>query len=146
MSTPITGGAYGSATSYTNPNGSVSTTPTVPPDAVSWTSYDPNVPNPVIDVCAYVDTYRWVSRSASVKIQKTGLYWLTFSANGSTADGDGGGLDDLKLTALGSLSMTGAPTTALTTIPVPDPQPGSRANFTGFYTIADPLSVPAPVQ
>jgi Flp pilus assembly protein TadG len=39
-STPVVGGALGSTTSYNNPNGTTTTTPTAAPDAISLTNYD----------------------------------------------------------------------------------------------------------
>jgi Flp pilus assembly protein TadG len=139
VSTPITGGALASTTSYNNPDGTISTTPTVPPDTVTWSSYNASALNPVVDVCGYAASYAWQSRSASVKITKTGYYWLTFSANGGKADGNGGGVDDVKLTALGSLYMNSPPASAVT-IPAPSPQPGSSIFYTGFSVTANPLT------
>lgn len=144
ISTPVAGAAQGKATSFTNPDGSTTTTPTVPPDAVNWQNYNAGAVNPVIDTCGYADSYKWVPRSATVKITKPGLYWLVVSANGSTADGNGGGVDDVKMTALGSPYMS-SPANA-TTIPVPNPQPGSRTYFDGFYIVADPFAPTAPIQ
>jgi hypothetical protein len=139
VSTPITGGALASTTSYNNPDGSVSTTPTVAPDSVTWSSYTASALNPVIDTCGYAASYAWQSRSAPVKIAKSGYYWLTFSANGGRADGNGAGIDDVKLTALGSLYMSSPPSAAVS-IPVPSPQPGSSVSYTGFSITADPLT------
>ena len=143
--------AQGSAITFTNPNGTSATyptLPTVPPDGVNWQNYDATQVNPVIDVCGYADSYRWIPRTVNVKITKPGLYWLTFSGTAGsgdsshTGDGNGGGVDDVKLTALGSLFMPNPPTSALTTIPVPAPQPNStytnNGAFTGFSITADP--------
>jgi Flp pilus assembly protein TadG len=138
VSSPIGGGSLASTTSYNNPDGTTSTTPTVAPDKVTWSNYDATALNPVIDVCGYAGSYAWQSRSAAVKITKPGYYWLTFSANGGKADGNGGGIDDVKLTALGSLYMSGPPSAV--TIPVPSPQPESSLNYTGFSITADLLA------
>ena len=94
--------SLGAATSYTNPNGTVSASPTSAPDAVSWPSYNASVNNPVIDTCGYAAGYAPQQRSVSVKITKAAVYWLTFSSNGGIADGYGAGIDDVKLTVLGS--------------------------------------------
>ena len=150
ISTPIGGGAYNSKTSFLNPDGSTSQTPTVAPDAVNWLNYNAAQVNPVIDTCGYSSGYNWVARSVNVLIQKPGIYWLTISANGGAGDGYGGAVDDPKVTALGSPYMVGAPTTALTPVPVPLPKPDSvydgGATFTGFHIIADPLTPPAADQ
>ena len=137
----------GGQASYTNPDGTVTTVPAVPPDRVNWTSYDATARNPVIDTCGYAVGYTWVPRSANVKIAKPGWYWLTFSAQGNdyTGTGNGPAIDDVKLTALGGPSMPSPPTPAVA-IPVPDPQPGRRASFDGFAIIVDPFVAPAPLQ
>jgi hypothetical protein len=57
----------------------------------------------------------------------------------------GGAIDDVKLTALGSLYMS-SPPSSYVTIPVPSPQPGSSTTYTGFFIIADPLTPPAAQQ
>ena len=143
ISTPIGGGLQGSLTSYLNPDGSTSTTPTAAPDAVNWNNYNATQSNPAIDVCGYSGV--WAVRTVAVKITKPGLYWLTFSANGGTADGNGGGIDDVKLTALGSL-YPGAPALPTTIIPVPAPQPDTSYTnsgaFNGFSIVADPQTPP----
>lgn len=141
-STPIGGGALNSTTSYTNPDGTTSTTPTVAPNGISITSYDSTQANPVLDICGYASS--WQTRSANIQITKTAFYWLTLSALGK-ADDAGGKIDDLKLTALGSLYM-GSPPASPVTIPVPNTQPGARINYTGFYIVASPLTAPAPLQ
>ena len=150
ISTPIGGGALGSTTSYLNPDGTTTTTPTVPPDNVNWSSYNAGAVNPVLDVCGYVDSFRWVPRSVNIKITKPGMYWLTLSGNGGLADGNGGGIDDVKLTALGSPYMSNPPFSPLVSIPVPAPQPDTvytgNGAFTGFYTIAAPFTPPAADQ
>ncbi len=130
-STPNTGNAIGSTTKYTNPDGSVTTTPTYPPNSTS-------TPTRValLDVCSYSKTPQ--TRTATVFIQKPAYYWLTFSSLG-TADGNGGIVDDVKITALGSPYMNSPPANAVT-IPVPDPQPGATVSFTGFSITADRLT------
>jgi hypothetical protein len=70
-----------------------------------------------------------------VLIQKPAFYWLTFGALG-TADGYGGQIGDVTITALGSPRMSGAPSNPVS-IPVPNPQPGSSLSFTGFTIIVD---------
>lgn len=141
-STPIGGGAVNSQTSYTNPNGTTSTTPTVAPNGVSLTNYNAAQPNPLIDICGYAPS--WQARTAYVKIQKPAYYWLTMSALG-TADGFGGAVDDIKVTALGSLYMSSPPSSPVT-IPVPAPQPSAQVSYSGFYIVADPLLPPAALQ
>ena len=148
--TTYTAPALGAATSYTNPNGTVSTTPTIAPDAVNYASYNASVNNPVLDTCGYAPNYAWQTRSVPIKITKVGIYWLTISSNGSTADGYGPGIDDVKLTALGSPYMSNPPTISLTTIPTPAPTPVSNYTnsgaFMGFYIVADPFTPPAADQ
>ena len=117
------GGAVNSQTSFTNPNGTTSTTPTVAPNGVSLTSYNASQPNPLIDICGYAPS--WQARTAYVKIQKPAYYWLTMSALG-TADGFGGAVDDIKVTALGSLYMSSPPSS-----PVDHPGAGPAAERTG---------------
>ena len=150
VSTPIGGGTQGSATSYNNPDGTVTTTPTVAPDTINYYSVNAAAVNPVIDVCGYVDNWYWVPRSVSVKITKPGLYWLTFSTSGSASDGVGGGLDDVKVTALASPYTATPPSAPRVTIPVPAPQPDTVYNnsgaFNGFYIVADPFVPPAADQ
>ena len=145
VSTPAIGGALGSTTSYNNPDGTVTTTAKVPPDKVTLTSYDATASNPLIDVCLYAPYYNWTGRTTYVKITKPGLYWLTFAGQYDVTNSKyvGGSVDDVKLTAMGSLTMSGAPSNAVT-IPVPNPQPGASTSFTGFQITSDPLSVPAP--
>jgi Flp pilus assembly protein TadG len=137
VSTPIGGGAFGSLTSYSNPDGTVTTTPKVSPISVNLSSYNLSQYNPVIDLCGYAGT--WQSRSVNILITKPGYYWLTFAALG-TADQIGGAIDDIKVTVLGSPYMSSPPSSSLTTIPVPDPQPGSSVAFTGFTITANPLT------
>ena len=143
--TPFNGG-----TSYLNPDGTQSTyptAPTVPPDGINWQAYDATQVNPVIDTCGY--SFNWVTRTVPIKITKPGIYWLTFSANAGTGDpthtgdGNGGGIDDVTLTALGSPYMSGAPTSYLTTVPVPAPQPDTSylpATYAGYSIVADPVT------
>ena len=82
--------------------------------------------------------------------EDSGLPWLTFSANGGLADGNGPGVDDVKLTALGSPYMSNPPSNPLVSIPVPTPQPSSNYTnngvFSGFYIVADPFTPPAAAQ
>ena len=142
--------SLGATTSYTNPDGTLTTTPTVPPDGVTWSNYNANVNNPVIDVCGYADSFRWVPRSVSIKITKTAVYWLTLSSSGGLADGNGPAVDDVKLTALGGPYMSNPPTNPLVSIPVPAPQPltnyTNNGAFNGFYIVADPFAPPAADQ
>ena len=130
-STPNRGNSQGSTTSYTNPDGSTSTTPTVSPGSTS-------LPSKVglLDVCSYSKTAQ--TRTAKVFIQKPAYYWLTLAALG-TVDGIGGSVDDVKITALGSPYMSNPPSGAVT-IPVPSPQPGSSISYTGLSITADPLA------
>jgi Flp pilus assembly protein TadG len=130
-STPNSGNALGSTTSYTNPDGTVTTTPTTPPNSTSS-------PTTValLDFCSYSSTMQ--TRTAVVFIEKPAYYWLTLAAMG-TVDSMGGIVDDVKITALGSPYMSSPPAGAVT-IPVPSPQPGSSISYTGFSIIADPLA------
>jgi Flp pilus assembly protein TadG len=135
-STPNTGNGLGTTTSYTNPNGTTSTTPTVAPNAISLTSYNPSQFNPLLDICGYASTAQ--TRTAVVFIEKPAFYWLIMAALG-TSDQFGGQIDDVRITALGSPYMSSPPSNAIT-IPVPDPQPGSNIYYTGFSIVADPLA------
>jgi hypothetical protein len=141
-STPVGGGSLGSQTSYNNPDGSVTTTPTVPPYGVTLSNYTTGGINPLIDICGYAST--WQTRTTYVTITKPAYYWLTFAALG-TADEVGGSIDDVTLTALGSLNMSSPPSNPVT-IPVPSPQPGAVTSFTGFEIVSDPLTPPAALQ
>jgi hypothetical protein len=141
-STPIGGGALNSTTSYTNPDGTTTTTPTVAPNGISFSAYDPTQPNPVLDICGYASS--WQTRSANIQITKIAYYWLTLSALGR-ADDVGGKIDDVRVTALGSLYMASPPASPVT-IPVPNPQPSARVNYTGFYIVSNPMTSPAPLQ
>lgn len=140
VSTPVGGGDLNSATQYNNPpNGALSSTPNFPLNAMSFSSFDASQPNALLDTCGYASS--WQLRSANILITKPGYYWLSAAALGK-AEGAGAALDDVKLTALGSPYMSTPPSNRVT-VPVPDPQPGSRQNFTGFYIIADPFKPPA---
>ncbi|WP_036292309.1 TadE/TadG family type IV pilus assembly protein [Methylosinus sp. PW1] len=139
-STPVVGGALSSTTSYTNPDGTTTTTPTVAPDGVSLTSYNSAQVNPLIDLCAYATS--WQTRTANVLVTKPGFYWLTFSSIGTTTEKFGGALDDVKLTALGGPSMSGAPSSYVK-LPTPSVTPGSISTFSGFQIVNDPITVPA---
>ena len=139
-STPNTGNALGSTTSYTNPDGTTSTTPTVPPNAISLTSYDSSQVNPLLDICGYAASVQY--RTAYVFIQKPAYYWLTLAALG-TSDAFGGQIDDVEITALTSPYDSTYASSAVT-IPVPSPQPSSQVSYSGFYITADPLAPPAP--
>jgi hypothetical protein len=143
-STPNASSTLGATITYTNPDGSTSTTPEEPPNAISLTSYDPSQNNPLLDICGYASTSQ--TRTVNILIQKTAYYWLTFAALGSS-DSFGGQIDDVVLNSLGSLYGT-APSGTVVTIPVPSPAPGSTYTnsgaFSGFSIVADPLTVPAP--
>jgi hypothetical protein len=157
ISTPSASVTEGSATPFTNANGTTATYPTLPnlaPDSVDYQAYTATQVNPLIDECSYAPAYTWVPRTVNVEITKPGPYWLTFSATAGTGDsshpGDGAGpaIDDVKLTALGSPYMSNPPTSALTVIPTPAPAHdtayyGPSSNFNGFYIIADPFEPPA---
>ncbi|MFZ0421910.1 MAG: TadE/TadG family type IV pilus assembly protein [Xanthobacteraceae bacterium] len=139
-STPNTGNALGSTTSYTNPDGTTTTTPTVAPNGISLTSYNSGQVNPLLDICGYAANAQ--TRTAYVSIQKPAYYWLTLAALG-TSDAFGGQIDDVKITALTSPYYATYASSAVT-IPVPSPQPSSDVTYTGFYIIADVLEPPAP--
>jgi len=139
-STPNTGNALGSTTTYTNPDGTTSTTPTVAPNGISLTSYNSAQVNPLLDICGYAASAQY--RTAYVFIQKPAYYWLTLSALG-TSDAFGGQIDDVKITALTSPYYSTYASSAVT-IPVPSPQSSSQVSFSGFYIVADPLAPPAP--
>lgn len=141
-STPNGGGALYSATTYRNPNGTTTTTPAVAPNGFSLTSYNAAQPNPMLDICGYGTTPQ--ARTRNILITKPAFYWLTASASGQSDNG-GGAIDDVRLTALGSLYMASPPSSPVT-IPVPNPQPGTRITYSGFYIIADPLTPTAPLQ
>jgi Flp pilus assembly protein TadG len=138
VSTPNSSSSLGAATTYTNPDGTVTTTPTVPPDNINWYNYTTSGVNPVIDTCGNVGAWAWLPRTAYVEITKPGVYWLTFSANGGVSDGHGPNIDDVKLTALNSLY--GSAPSSYVTIPTPGPAPGSTISYTGFSIVADRLA------
>jgi hypothetical protein len=153
-STPIGGGGTYSTTSYTNPDSNLSdtppvtttsTTPTKPPDAISSGSYTPSTTTALLDICAYSPTP--AARSINFQIQKSGLYWLTFSTRiaPSAFSNAGGAIDDVVLTALGSPAMTSPPANYVP-VPVGAPQPSSLQYATGYFTVADPPTYPAPAQ
>ena len=135
-STPNSGNALGTTTSYLNPDGTTSTSPTVAPNGISLTSYNASQVNPLLDICGYAPNAQ--TRTSVVFIEKSAFYWLTMAALGS-ADVFGGQIDDIKITALGSPYMTSPPSNAIT-IPVPSPQPGASIYYTGFSITADPLA------
>ena len=135
VSYPNGGGALYSTTTYTNPNGSTSTTPTVAPNSINFTSFNASQPNALLDLCGYGAS--WQSRSVNFLITKPGTYWLTVSALGQ-ADNQGGQVDDVRLTALGSPYM-GVPPSNPVTIPVPNPQPNGQVTYSSFNIVADPL-------
>jgi len=134
-STPNSGNALGSTTSYTNPDGTTTTTPAVPPNYINLTSYNASQVNPLIDICGYASTAQ--TRTATVFIEKPAFYWLTLAALG-TADQFGGQIDDIRIKAIGS-PYTSSPPASVVTIPVPSPLPSSSIYFTGFSITADPL-------
>ena len=143
------------ATNYYNPGSSTpSSTATYPPDSINSSAYNYNQVNPMLDTCGYSANYVWLPRTVNIKIVKTGVYWLTFSANQSAADGAGAGIDGVTLSAIGSYAMANPPvsTSTLSTvqIPAPSPQPDTIYNnsgaFTGFYIIANPFNPPAADQ
>jgi Flp pilus assembly protein TadG len=156
-STPIGGGAVNSTTSYLNPDSNLadmpprtttSTTPTAPVDSISAGSYAPATNTALLDLCSYSTAP--TPRSIAFQINKPGIYWVTFSSEIAypTTTNAAGAIDDIVLTALGGLSMT--PPTYYAPVPVGAPQAGSQlaaADGSGdFYIIADPISVPAPLQ
>jgi hypothetical protein len=141
-STPNLTSTLGATTTYTNPSGTTTTTPTAAPNAISLTSYNSAQNNPLLDICGYAPTAQ--ARSATILIQKPAYYWLTLSSLG-TIDDFGGQIDDVKLTALGSPYMSSPPSGAVT-IPVPAPQALGSIAYSGFYVPADPLTAPAPEQ
>jgi hypothetical protein len=142
-STPNLSTTLGATLTYTNPDGTVTAIAANPPNSVSLTNYDPSQNNPLLDICGYAASSQ--QRTAYVLIQKPAYYWLTFAALGS-ADSFGGQIDDVKVTAVGSLY--GVAPGAVVTIPVPTPANGTSYNnsgaFSGFSITADPLTVPAP--
>jgi hypothetical protein len=142
-STPIASSTLNAQTSYSNPSGTTTTTPTVAPNGISLTSYNSAQVNPLLDICGYATS--WLSRTVDIQITKPAYYWLTASSLGTPTPAYAGAIDDVKLTALGSPYMS-SPPSSYVTIPVPSPQPSAETSYTGFYIIADPLTAPAPEQ
>ncbi|HUO23943.1 MAG TPA: hypothetical protein VMU59_15620 [Caulobacteraceae bacterium] len=135
---PVIGAGLNNATSYYNPTGTTTTTPTAAPDTVSTSSYNTAQVNPVLDYCNYSSS--WTTRTTYVQITKAGQYWLTIGAVGASASQDhiGGLIDDVRVSAVGSL-YGGAPTFYVT-IPTTSAAPGSTISYTGFSFTADPLT------
>ncbi len=133
VSVPNLSTTLAATTVYTNPDGTTSTTPTASPVAISLTAYDSTQNNPLLDICGYASTSQ--TRTRNVLIQQPALYWLVLASLGA-ADGFGGQIDDVKITALGSPYM-GSPPASYVTIPVPNTQPGATISFTGFSITAD---------
>ncbi len=133
VSVPNVSTTLGATTSYTNPDGTTTTTPTASPVSISLTNYDSTQNNPLLDICGYASTSQ--ARSRYVLIQEPALYWLVLASLGA-ADGFGGQIDDVKITALGSPYMASAPASYVT-IPVPNTQPGATISYTGFSITAD---------
>ena len=157
VSTPINPGSSSVVTTtYNNPDGSTSTTPAYAPDSINTTTYNYSQVNPLLDTVGFNPGNLWLLRTVNVKIQKPGNYWLTFSANNqSAADGYGPGLDDVKVSALGSLYMSTPADQRHADAAGPDscarhrsPTPiyNNSGAFNGFYIIADPLTPPAADQ
>jgi Flp pilus assembly protein TadG len=145
VSTPNASSTQEYQTTYTNPDGSTASSysaATSPLDYVDLSNYNVSQSNPLIDFCAYAPS--WQTRTTYVEITKPGYYWLTFSALGQI-DKIGGAIDDVKLTALGSLYMSSPPSNPVL-IPVPSPQNGATTSFTGFSIVSDPLTPPAALQ
>jgi hypothetical protein len=139
-STPNASTTLGATISYTNPDGSTSTTPTTPPNSISLTNYDATQNNPLLDICGYASSSQ--ARTAYVLIQKPAYYWLTFAALGSS-DAFGGQIDDVKVIAVSS-PYGAAPSLNVVNIPVPTPVPNTSYTnsgaFSGFSITADPLT------
>jgi hypothetical protein len=128
--------------SFANPNGTTTATASVALDFLNLASYNSSQYNQLVDICGFATS--WQTRTTYIQIIKPGYYWLSIAALGH-ADDQGGEVDDVKLTAMGSLYASSPPTNAVT-IPVPAPQPGSSTIYTGFYIVADPLVPPAVTQ
>ncbi len=145
VSTPNISSTTDLQTTYTNPDTTTAASysaATAPLDYVNLSNYSASQSNPLIDFCAYASS--WQARTAYIEITKPAYYWLTLSAMGQS-DKAGGAIDDVKITALGSLYMSSPPSNAVL-IPVPDPQNGATTSFTGFSIISDPLTPPAAMQ
>jgi hypothetical protein len=110
----------------------------VAPDSVSTSSYNTAQLNPVLDYCNYSSS--WTTRTTYVQITKAAQYWLTIGAVGAAASQDnvGGVIDDVKVSAVGSLY--GSAPGFYATVPVPTPVNGGSVSFTGFSILADPLT------
>ncbi len=123
--------AFRSAATYTNPDGSTSSTPTVPSNGISLATYSSSSaqPNPLLDFCGY--SAGWTKRTANIEITKTAYYWLTASSLG-TADGYGGAIDNLSLVALGSPYMSSPPANPVV-IPAPLPLAGTSVSLPTIY-------------
>jgi hypothetical protein len=156
VSTPNMMGTYGAITTYSNPDPSLadtppvrstSTTPKVPPDAISLANYQVSSTSALLDFCA--DAQSWTARSINFSIAKPGYYWLTFSSQMTDQNvyGNGAGIDAITLSALGSLAMPSPPATYVP-VPVGNPQPSRQqwASDNSFYIMADPPTFPAPQQ
>jgi hypothetical protein len=135
---PIGGSGLNAITSYYNPSGSTTTTPTVAPDSVSTSSYNTAQVNPVLDYCNYSSS--WTTRTTYVEITKPGQYWLTIGAAGASTSQDqvGGIVDDVRVTALNSLY--GSSPSFYAAVPTPTPASGGTVSYTGFSIVADPLT------
>jgi Flp pilus assembly protein TadG len=140
-STPNLTSAFGATTTYTNPDGTTSTTATVPLSGISLTNYNASQVNPLLDICGYAASPQ--ARTAYILIQKPAYYWLTLGA--LSGAGYGGFIDDVRLTALGSPYMASPPANAIT-IPVPSPSAGGAVSYSSFEIVADPLAPPAAAQ
>ncbi len=156
-STPNPSTTLGSAATYTNttlnadgsialnadgtPQTTTTTTPTVPPNAISLSNYTVSTTSPLLDICGYANSGQ--IRQQSVLILKPAFYWLTLAALG-TVDAFGGQIDDVKVIALGSPYTAGAASSSYSTtgtgpvtIPVPGPQRGTTISYTGFSITAE---------
>jgi Flp pilus assembly protein TadG len=153
-STPVISTAANSV--YTNPDTilsdippvtSTSTVPLYAPDAISSGSYTASTTSALLDICTF--SAAPTTRSINFQIQKLGYYWPTFSTQIAYphTGGAGGAIDNVVLSALGSLAMTSPPANYVP-VPVGSPQPGvaSYAADRSFYIIADPPTYPAAMQ
>jgi hypothetical protein len=139
VSTPISNATLNATTSFTNPD-----TTYVPIDTINLTNYTASATSGLLDICGY--SAGWITRSANFEIPKTAYYWLSFSTEMAGAASYGGAeIDDVRLTALGSPSMSSPPSAAMT-VPVASPQTSSHTTFNGFSIVSDPLTFPAPEQ